>query len=297
MPSVCFLNSTIMKDSELVLANDGSLYHIHLTGEMLADDVILMGDPGRIDLMKELLDTVEFDIINRELRSVTGTYHGHRFTGLSTGMGCDNIDIVMTELDAAANMDLEKRCERPEHRTLNLIRLGSCGSLQAEIEVGTLVASKYALGLDGLINYYDHDPALLEQAMNQKFIDHMQFDPKLAQPYAVKGSRQLIDTVAFDMPKVITATAPGFYGPQGRNIRIAPSVKDLNERLASFEWDGTKVVNLEMETSAIYGLSRIMGHNALTICQVIANRATGKFINEYHEKMSEALTMIMDRLS
>ena len=285
-----------LKSSELVLAPNGSLYHIYMTGDNLADDIFLVGDPERVNMFKELFDSVEFESQNRELHALTGTRHGHRFTALSTGMGCDNIDIVVTELDAAANIDLESRTIRQSHRTLNMVRIGTSGSLHSEIPTGSLVASAYAIGLDGLLNYYQHDDSQLEEAMTQAFVNHMQMPDRMARPYCVKGSSELLAKVGDFTKQGITATAPGFYAPQGRHIRIAPSIPDLNEKLASFQWDGLKVTNLEMETSAIYGLSRIMGHNALTVCLIIANRADGTFLNNYHDKMKDAIVKIMDSM-
>lgn len=286
----------MIKSSELVLAPSGSLYHINMTGDNLADDIFLVGDPARVNMFKELFDSIEFESLNRELHALTGTYKGHRFTALSTGMGCDNIDIVVTELDAAANIDLKSRTVKTSHRTLNMIRIGTSGSLHSEIPVGSLVASAYAIGLDGLLNYYEHNDNQLEEAMTQAFCSHMQFGERFARPYCVKASQELLNRVADKMTLGITATAPGFYAPQGRNIRIAPSIKDLNEKLSAFKWDGLKVTNLEMETSAIYGLSALMGHNALTVCLIIANRADGTFINEYHDLMKNSITKIMDSL-
>ncbi len=286
----------MLKSSELVLAPNGSLYHINMKGENLADDIFLVGDPERVNMFKKIFDTIEYESQNRELHALTGTYHGHRFTALSTGMGCDNIDIVVTELDAAANIDLEKGEVKEAHRRLNMVRIGTSGSLHSEIPVGTLVASAYAVGLDGLLNYYEHDDNELEEAMTEAFVKHMDFSPRLARPYCVKGSGELLGKVADITVKGITATAPGFYAPQGRHIRIAPSIGDLNEKLASFEWDGLKVTNLEMETSAIYGLSKIMGHEALTVCLIIANRADGTFLNDYHDKMRDTIVKIMDRM-
>lgn len=284
------------KSSELVLAPNGSLYHIYMTGENLADDIFLVGDPNRVNMFKEIFDSIEFESQNREIHSLTGSYHGHRFTALSTGMGCDNIDIVVTELDAAANIDLKSRTIRQNHRSLNMVRIGTSGSLHSEIPTGSLVASAYAIGLDGLLNYYQHDDSQLEEAMTQAFVSHMQMPDCMARPYCVKGSKELLAKVSNITKQGITATAPGFYAPQGRNIRIAPSIPDLNKKLASFQWDGLKVTNLEMETSAIYGLARIMGHNALTVCLIIANRADGTFLNDYHSQMRDTIVGIMDRM-
>lgn len=286
-----------MKASELVLAPDGSLYHIHATGDTLADDIILVGDPERVNMFKSIFESTEVESYNREIHLLTGTYHGHRYTALSTGMGCDNIDIIMTELDAAANIDLATGIVNSQLRSLNLVRIGTSGSLHSEIACGSHVASKYAVGLDGLLNYYDCDPSIFESEMQQKFCAHMQLDQDFATPYAVAASPALLATVAKDMHQGITATAPGFYAPQGRAIRFAPRIKDLNERLATFEWEGTRLTNLEMETSGIYGMARMCGHQALTVCLIIANRADGTFLNDYHDQMKDTLVTVMERLA
>ena len=290
-------NKMAIKESELVLAPNGSLYHIHLTGENLADNVLLVGDPERVNMFKEIFETVEFESMNRELHALTGKYHGERFTALSTGMGCDNIDIVATELDAAANFDLTTRTVKAEHRSLNLVRIGTSGSIQSNVDCGSRVASRYAIGMDGLLNYYQHPNEGFEKEMEQAFAKHMNLDNRLATPYCIKGSERLLGIVGEGMVHGITVTAPGFYGPQGRNIRLTPSVENLNERLAEFSWDGTQVTNLEMETSAIYGFSRALGHEALTVCLIIANRPKGTFLNDYHQPMKETIALVMERLS
>lgn len=286
-----------IKSSELVLAPDGSLYHIHLTGENLADNVLLVGDPERVNMFKEIFDTVEHESQNRELHALTGRYHGVRFTALSTGMGCDNIDIVATELDAAANFDLAAREPLPQHRALRMVRIGTSGSLQPDIDCGSLVAARYAIGLDGLLNYYQHGSEGFDSAMEEAFVRHLQLDARLAAPYCVHGSQKLLSQVADGMHHGITVTAPGFYGPQGRDIRLRPSISLLNERLATFAWNGTPVTNLEMETSAIYGFANALGHEALTVCLIIANRPCGTFLNDYHAPMRQAIGTIMERLS
>lgn len=277
-----------MKASELVLAPDGSLYHIRLTSDTLADRVLLVGDPGRVNMFKDIFEQVEFESENREMHALTGFYHGTRMTALSTGMGCDNIDIVMTELDVAA-----------AGRQLQIVRIGTCGSLQPDIDCGQPVASAYAIGLDGLMNYYKEwamDGRQWE-AMEQRFLEHMGIDDRLARPYCVGGSTILLDRIAFDMHRGITATAPGFYGPQGRTIRLHPAIDNLNERLSSFRWDNLAVTNLEMETSAIYGFSHLLGHQALTVCLIIANRPKGTFLNDYHEPMRQLVGTVVERMA
>lgn len=287
-----------MKASELVLAPDGSLYHIHLSSSTLADKVLLVGDPGRVDMFKEIFDSVEHESFNREMHALTGCYHGTRMTVLSTGMGCDNIDIVMTELDAALHVEHGKWNDSCDRR-LQVVRIGTSGSLQAEVDCGSHVASRYAIGLDGLMNYYrEWDTPL--PAMDQSFMVHMGLNRRLAQPYCVEGSPSLLGSVGMGMHHVITATAPGFYGPQGRTIRLHPAIKDLNKKLASFEWnnggENLRITNFEMETSAIYGFSHMMGHDALTVCLIIANRPRGTFLNDYHPQMRQLVGTVVERL-
>ncbi len=288
-----------MKASELPLAPDGSLYHIHLTGDTLAEKVLLVGDPGRVNMFKDIFETIEFESENRELHALTGSYHGKRMTALSTGMGCDNIDIVMTELDAALRVEGGKWNEDSD-RHLQVVRIGTSGSLQEEVDCGSHVASRFAIGLDGLMNYYkEWQPG--ESDIEAAFLQHMGLDERLARPYCVGCSELLFKKVAYDMHHGITATAPGFYGPQGRAVRLHPSIEGLNEKLASFEWKEKsghwKVTNLEMETSAIYGFSRLLGHEALTVCLIIANRPKGTFLNDYHKEMRELVGTVVERLA
>ena len=289
----------MIKPSELPLAADGSLYHIHLTSDTLADKVLLVGDPDRVDMFKGIFDSVEHESRNRELHALTGRYHGTRMTALSTGMGCDNIDIVMTELDVAA-----------AGRPLQLVRIGTSGSLQEEIDCGSHVASAYAIGIDGLMNYYKEwdetksqrvEETKMEEAFNSQFSGLSARTPGLnsqlpTRPYCVQGSRLLLDKIATDMHHGITATAPGFYGPQGRTVRLHPSIDNLNDKLAAFRYDGLPVTNLEMETSAIYGFSHLLGHDALTVCLIIANRPKGTFLNDYHEPMRQLVGTVVERL-
>lgn len=286
-----------MKASELVLAPDGSLYHIRLTSSTLADKVLLVGDPDRVDMFKGIFDSVEFESCNRELHALTGRYHGTRMTALSTGMGCDNIDIVMTELDAALRVE-GGEWKEDSGRHLQIVRIGTSGSLQGDIDCGSHVASRYAIGLDGLMNYYREWRAKSEdwRALEDALLKHMELDERLARPYCVAGSELLFKKIAYDMHGGITATAPGFYGPQGRTIRLHPAIENLNERLASFRYDGIPVTNLEMETSAIFGFSQLLGHEALTVCLIIANRPKGTFLNNYHDEMRQLIGTVVERL-
>ena len=267
----------------------------------MADKVLLVGDPERVNMFKQIFDSIDFESHNRELHALTGTYHGSRMTALSTGMGCDNIDIVMTELDAAANIVNKSTSQQVnETRSLQIVRIGTSGSLQEDIDCGSHVASSYAIGLDGLMNYYlEWSARSAEECkkMEEAFINHMGLDESLARPYCVKGSEKLLNKIAFDMHHGITATAPGFYGPQGRTVRLHPSIDNLNEKLASFSYDGTPVTNLEMETSAIFGFSHLLRHEALTVCLIIANRPKGTFLNDYHPQMRELVGTVVERLA
>ena len=293
-----------MKASELPLAPDGSLYHIRLTSSTLADKVLLVGDPERVNMFKDIFDTIEFESHNREIHALTGSYHGTRLTALSTGMGCDNIDIVMTELDAALRVENGK-WNADSDRHLQLVRIGTSGSLQPNIDCGSYVASRYAIGLDGLMNYYKEWSEACSQwsEMEEAFIKHLSspFTSHLspfARPYCVAGSKLLLDKIAFDMHHGITATAPGFYGPQGRTVRLHPAIDNLNEKLAEFRIPNSelRVTNLEMETSAIFGFSHLLGHEALTVCLIIANRPKGTFLNDYHPQMRNLVGIVVERL-
>ncbi len=284
-------------DSELILNPDGSIYHLHLLPEDIADTIILVGDPGRVDMIGELLDHIELTKQNREFRTITGTYANKRITVLSTGIGTDNIDIVINELDALVNIDLKTRTIKQEHTTLNLIRIGTSGALQADLPVDTPVAAKISLGFDSLLNFYaDRDKAAILD-MEQKFMDFVNWSPKLHRPYFVPGSDELFDKVAFDMAYGITISAPGFYGPQGRYLRLKPWDLEMNDKLSAFEYNGLKITNFEMESSAVYGLGKLLGHNALTICNIIANRMRREFSKDYKKGVRKTVELVLDRLS
>lgn len=285
------------KASELVLTPDNKTYHLHLRSENIADDVILFGDQARVEMASTLLDSIEFRSQNRELATCTGIYKGKRITLLSTGMGTDNIDIVVNELDIAVNIDLDNRCLKTKRRTLNLIRIGTCGAFQPEIAIGTAVASKYALGFDGMLYFYKDAARIIERKLTELIIVHSDYPSVLPTPYGVKGSDTLFErVVSDDMYRGITGTACGFYGPQGREVVLKLAFPKMNDILEGFEYEGYRFSNLEMETSALYGLSAMLGHNALTICLAIANRATGDFAKEYKAEMKKLIQTILDRL-
>ena len=284
--------------SQLVLNNEGAVYHLGLHPEELADDIILVGDPGRVDMIASHFDKIEVKRQNRELWSRTGIYNWKRITVLSTGMGTDNLDIVMNELDTLANIDLVSRMPKETHRTLNLVRLGTSGALQADIPVeDTYVATRYAIGLDGLLYFYKGNESVNEIAMRDAFIEQMEYPKDLPMPYVVEGSQELFDRLGQGYFQGLTATAPGFYGPQGRTLRMQLAYPENNKKIEAFRYQGWRVCNFEMESSALYGLGKMMGHRCLTICAVIANRVSEKFCTDYHPYIEKLVTNTLDRLS
>lgn len=285
-------------ESQLVLNSEGAVYHLNLHPDQLADDVLLVGDPGRVELIASFFDKIEVKRQNRELVTRTGYYNGKRITVMSTGMGTDNLDIVMNELDALANIDLKTRMPKEGHRSLNLIRIGTCGALQPEIEVeDSYVATRYAIGLDGLLYFYGKNEEVNNVAMRDAFIKQMDYPKDLPLPYVVECSKDLFDRLAQGYYQGVTATAPGFYGPQGRTLRMDLAYPEHNRKIESFNYQGWRVCNFEMESSALYGLGKMMGHNCLTICVAIANRVTEKFASDYHPYVKKLVINTLERLS
>lgn len=284
------------KESELVLNPDGSVYHLRLKPEDVAPTVILVGDQHRVPVISKYFDKVEVKKSGREFVTHTGWLNGQRITALSTGIGTDNIDIVINELDAAVNIDLENKIPKQQHTTLNLIRLGTSGALQADIEVDSMVASEYGLGFDGLINFYSYSETILEKEMTDAFIQHTGWNQRLPYPYIVRASDQLLQKLSFDMTRGITATANGFYGPQGRQLRIPLAFPELNERIEGFRYGSHCITNFEMETSALFALGRILGHNTLTICDIIANRVTKQFSKDYKASVEKMIQVVLERI-
>lgn len=284
--------------SQLILNNEGAVYHLNLHPDQLADDVILVGDPGRVDMVAAYFDKIEVQRQNRELITRTGYFHGKRITVLSTGMGTDNIDIVLNELDTLANIDLKTRMPKEQHHTLNLIRIGTSGALQPEIGVeDTYIATRYAIGLDGLLYFYEKNTEVNEIAMRDAFIEQMNYPSDLPKPYVVEGSQELFDRLSEGYIQGVTTTAPGFYGPQGRTLRMHLSYPELNRKMESFNYQGWRVCNFEMESSALYGLGKMMGHNCMTVCAVIANRVIEKFAIDYHPYIQKLIVNTLERLA
>lgn len=284
-------------DSELILNDDGSVYHLKLRPEHISDIVLIVGDQGRVKTISQHFTNMECQIQNREFVTHTGTYNGRRITALSTGIGTDNIDIAINELDALANIDFAKREIKENPVSLNIIRLGTSGALQGDVPVDDFVMSEYGLGFDGLLHFYHSGKNIFEPEMTDAFIRHSEYSPDLAKPYIVKGSEMLINKIGQGLFKGITATASGFYGPQGRQLRIAPADPAMNDKMETFNFNGHRITNFEMETSALYGLSALLGHNALTICAIIANRVSKQFSKDYHPAVERMVKMVLDRIT
>lgn len=283
--------------SELVLNPDNSVYHLKLQPEQLAKNIIVVGDPGRVALISDFFDSIEHKVENREIITHTGTLNGTRISVLSTGMGTDNIDIVLNELDALVNIDLINRTIKSEKTSLNIVRIGTCGALQKEIPINSVVVSEFGLGLDGLMNYYAFEQTEEEKELLVQFCEQTSYSTTFAQPYFVKASSFLFDLLKEGAFSGITATATGFYGPQGRVLRLPLKEDKLNEKLNQFSYINHKIMNFEMETSALYGLSRALGHNACTVCVVVANRFSKEFSKDYKPAMNQLIQKVLLKLT
>ena len=285
-----------IKSSELILNADGSIFHLHLKPENISDTIILVGDQDRVAVISNFFDNIEFKVQNREFTTHTGTYKGKRITVTSTGIGTDNIDIVLTELDAITNIDLKTRTIKKEHKSLNFIRIGTSGALQGDIPVDTPVISKMAIGFDGLLNFYAGRNEVSNLDIEKAFIKHTNWNPLLAKPYFVDSSEELFNKIGKGMRSGITISAPGFYGPQGRVLRLPIADPEINNKITAFRYNDMKITNYEMESSAIYGLSKLMGHNAVTVCNIIANRIRGEYSSNYKIAVEQLTKTILDRL-
>lgn len=284
-------------ESELIINADGSCFHLHLKPEQLADKVILVGDPARVNTVAAHFDTIECEVQSREFHTITGTYKGKRITCQSHGIGCDNIDIVMNELDTLANIDYETRTEKPEHRTLTCVRIGTCGGLQPFTPTGSFVASVKSIGFDGLLNFYADRNDVCDLEMEEAFKEHMQWNPIKGAPYVSIADADLIEQIAKDdMVRGYTISCGGFYGPQGRVLRANIADPDQNKKVESFEYNNLKICNFEMESSALAGLASLLGHRAMTCCMVIANRYTTEMNTEYKNSIDTLIQKVLDRI-
>ena len=284
-------------ESELIINADGSCFHLHLKPEQLADRVILVGDPARVNTVAAHFDSIECEVQSREFHTITGSYKGKRITCQSHGIGCDNIDIVMNELDTLANIDYETRTEKLEHRTLTCVRIGTCGGLQPFTPTGSFVASVKSIGLDGLLNFYADRNKVCDLELEEAFKEHMQWNPIKGAPYVSIADADLIEQIAQDdMVRGYTISCGGFYGPQGRVLRADIADPDQNKKVESFEYNDLKICNFEMESSALAGLASLLGHRAMTCCMVIANRYTTEMNTEYKNSIDTLIEKVLERI-
>ncbi|MDR0907085.1 MAG: nucleoside phosphorylase [Rikenellaceae bacterium] len=283
--------------SELIINDDGSVFHLHLHPEQLADTVILVGDPGRVTLVASMFDTVEMTVESREFRTATGSYRGRRMTVLSHGIGTDNIDIVVTELDALANIDFATRQVREQKKVLTLLRLGTSGAIQADLRLGDFVFARTSVGFDGLLNFYKGRNEVCDLEAERAFVEHTGWGELLAKPYFIDANKELFDHFADTTKEGITISAPGFYAPQGRWVRLEPADSQLNSKIETFSHKGRRITNFEMESSALAGLAALMGHRAATICTIIAQRIAHDAATDYRPFVEKMIKMSLDRLA
>lgn len=284
-------------ESELIINPDGSIFHLHVKPEQLADKIILVGDPGRVALVASHFEAKECEVESREFKTITGTYKGKRITVQSTGIGCDNIDIVVNEMDALANIDFKTRHEKETFKQLTFVRIGTCGGLQPYTPVGTFVASVKSIGFDGLLNFYAGRNDVCNLELEEAFKKHMNWSPLLSAPYVIDGDKELVDRIAGeDMVRGITIACGGFFGPQGRELRIPLADPHQNEKVESFVYGDLRITNFEMESSALAGLSALMGHKAMTCCMVIANRVAKEANANYKNSIDNLIIEVLDRI-
>lgn len=290
---------TYFAPSELLINEDGSVYHLHVKPEQLADKIIVVGDPARVDLIASYFDDVECQIVSREFHTTTGTYRGKRISIISTGIGCDNVDIVLNEIDALANIDFQTRETKDRLRSFEIVRIGTCGGLQPDTPIGTYICSEVSIGFDGLLNFYQGRNTVCDLPMERALLNHLGWSGNMCcpAPYAIHSDKELVERIArTDMKRGITVACGGFFGPQGRQLRIPLADPHQNEKIGSFEYDGLRITNYEMESSALAGLSRLLGHRATTVCLVIANRVAQEANTDYKKLMNNLIQMVLERI-
>lgn len=283
--------------SELVINSDGTIFHLHLKPEQISHKIILVGDPARVDLVASHFDSQEVNVTNREFHTITGIYKGKRLTVISHGIGTDNIDIVLNELDALVNIDFATRQIKEQLTQLDLVRIGTSGGLQTFVPVGTYVVAQTSIGFDGVLNFYANRDAVSDLEFEKAFTEYTGYPKQAAAPYVVNANQQLVERISQgDMVMGVTISANGFFGPQGRELRLPLAVPNLNERIESFEYQGRKVTNYEMESSALAGLSLLMGHRAMTVCTIIANRVALNTNVNYKESINTLIVKVLERI-
>lgn len=291
------MNKKVIASSELIINPDGSVFHLHLRPEQLTDRIILVGDPGRVDMVASFFDSKDFEVQSREFHTIGGTYQGKPIMCLSHGIGPDNIDIVINELDALANIDFKSREVRDTHRTLHMVRIGTSGALQPELKLGTPVIAEKAIGFDGVLNYYAGRNEVADLDFEHDFCENVGWNPLWAKPYVVNADEHLVDKIGRDdMVRGVTISAVGFYGPQGRELRLPLANPDLNKRIETFRHNGRKVTNYEMESAPLQGLARLMGHKAMTVCSIIANRMQHEATPNYKTAVHDLIGTVLDRI-
>lgn len=286
----------VIPDSELIINSDGTVFHLHIKPEQLADKIIVMGDPGRVTMTASFFDSIEFDVQSREFHTITGMYKGKRITAMSHGIGTDNIDIVITELDALANVDFETREVKKDFKQLSIVRVGTSGGMQPHCPVGSFVVAEKSIGFDGVIHYYDGSADVREKEFEESFKKHVNWSPLHCSPYVVDSDKELVERIGHDMIKGVTISAIGFYGPQGRHVRLPLADPELNSKIESFRFEGHSITNYEMESSALAGLGKMMGHKAMTVCSIIANRVALESNADYQVSIEDLIKIVLERI-
>lgn len=287
----------IIPASELIINEDGSVFHIHLRPEQLRDKIIMVGDPGRVDMVASYFDSIDYDITSREFHAIAGTYKGKKLMCISHGIGSDNIEIVVTELDALANINFETRKVNPEHRTLTMVRVGTSGSLQEDLHIGDYVIAEKGMGTDGILNFYADRDKVCDLEFERLFCAHTKWDPTWAAPYIVDADAELVDRIGRDdMTRGYTVAAVGFYAPQGRMVRLAMKDPNLNEKIESFRYHDRPITNFEMESGCLQGMAKMLGHKAMTVCCIIAERRLTKANTDYKSHVRRLIETVLDRI-
>lgn len=290
-------NDRIIPPSELIINDDGSVFHIHLKPEQLRDNIIFVGDPGRVDMVASYFDRIDYNITSREFHAIAGTYKGKELLVLSHGIGPDNIEICVTELDALANIDFKTRKIKPEHRTLNIVRIGTSGSLQEDLHIGDFVIAEKGTGFDGILNFYADRDKVCDLEFENQFMKHTDWNKTWAAPYTVNADPSLVEKIGQDdMVRGYTIAAVGFYAPQGRMVRLPLTDPDLNEKIESFRYNGRSITNFEMESACLQGLSKLLGHRAMTVCCIIAERRLNNANTDYKPKVRKLVETVLDRI-
>ncbi len=287
----------IIPASELIINDDGSAFHIHLRPDQLRDNIILVGDPGRVDMVASYFDTIDYTVQSREFRAIAGTYCGKELMCISHGIGPDNIEIVVTELDALANVDFNTRTVKPGHRTLTMVRIGTSGALQPELRIGDFVMAEKGTGFDGILNFYADRDKVCDLEFEKEFCEHTEWDPTWAAPYTVDADAELIRRIGRDdMVRGYTIAAVGFYAPQGRMVRLRLADPNLNEKIENFRYHGRPITNFEMESACLQGMSKMLGHKAMTVCCIIAQRRRTEADTDYKPHVAQLVRTVLDRI-